>query len=194
MLSLAAARHGVRVYCVARAVWIDYTLLDNQLQRPCPTAGLIFAQILRASVDTVGQNPRLWDARPALAGSLKSRRWPLLSRSRAHQDANEPNGSVCVSWIKRISRKAFLRSCCTHQARSSNAAGSKIKLRTCVLKRDATTPLFCLEQPLAHCRTVQQIGGLAFRHNFLPHVNGKRASLGSGSAQTGQGECSTLRR
>jgi hypothetical protein len=38
-------------------------------------------------------------------------------------------------------RSAFLRSVCTHQARSSNAAASNSKLRTGVLERDTVRSL-----------------------------------------------------
>src|ERR1019366_1226545 len=81
------------------------------------------------------------------------------------------NGSRCVSRIRRMMRRACVRSCSTHQARSSNAAASNSKLLNDGLKRKTGLPLSRLQKAILHLGALQQVRGLALRLNLPPEFD-----------------------
>lgn len=77
-------------------------------------------------------------------------------------------------------RNARLRSCWTHHARSSSAAGSNSKLLSDFVKRDASRSILGLEQAFAHGVALEEVGRFAFRFDFTPNVD--RDNHGDGVA------------
>src|SRR5947207_3241102 len=96
-----------------------------------------------------------------------------------------PNGSSRVSWISRMRRSAFLRSCSTHQARSSRAAASNSKLRTGFLDGETTLSVFGFQEALLHRFASQQVSRLPFGFDLMPqcdrHNDADRFALGIGN-------------
>src|SRR5687768_15276444 len=74
--------------------------------------------------------------------------------------------------MRRRTRKAFFRSCLTHQAKSSSAEGSNSKLRTGILERNAFCPVFGSQQSRLHRLTLEQVGGFSLGLNLVPQING----------------------
>src|SRR2546425_13291686 len=69
-------------------------------------------------------------------------------------------------------RSACVRSCSTHQARSSNAATSNSKLLNDGLDRKPVLALLCLYKAALHRFGFQQIRCFTFRFNFPPELDG----------------------
>src|SRR5438552_17093229 len=73
--------------------------------------------------------------------------------------------------MRRRTRKAFFRSCLTHQARSSSAEASNSKLRTGVLERNSFCPVFGSTQSRLHRLALEQIGRFALGFDLVPQIN-----------------------
>ncbi len=96
---------------------------------------------------------------------------PLSSCYRGSGLPRPARGWRCVSRINRMIRSACVRSCSTHHAKSSNAAGSNSKLFKRFLERDAALTLFSFQQTLSHHRTLQQVGRFDFGLDLSPQLD-----------------------
>src|SRR5882672_2117667 len=65
-------------------------------------------------------------------------------------------------------RSALLRSCSTHQAKSSKAAGSNSKLLAGFVKADPFLTILSLQESSLHILALKQVGGFSFRFDFTP--------------------------
>src|SRR5882724_2580149 len=65
-------------------------------------------------------------------------------------------------------RRALLRSCSTHQAKSSKAAGSNSKLLAGFVKADPFLAILRCQQSPLHILALEQVGGFPFRLDFTP--------------------------
>ena len=81
------------------------------------------------------------------------------------------NGSRWISRIRRMIRRAWVRSFSTHQARSSKAATSNSKLVNDVLEGQTCLPAGCLQEAIFHGFALQQICGFSLRFDLPPEFD-----------------------
>src|SRR2546423_6994650 len=76
-----------------------------------------------------------------------------------------------MSLTRLMIRSALPRSCSTHQAKSSNAAGSNSKLLAGFIERNSFLALFGFQQTTFHILAFQKVGCLPLRFDLTPEIN-----------------------